>query len=75
MTLTLTPEKESRLAEQARAAGLSLVDYVQRVVDQAAGGDTPAAATLSQLLEGRIGTVASGDGDLSQDTAGWPEPQ
>ena len=40
LTLTLTPEKETRLAEQARMAGLSLDEYVQRVLDQTV--DTPA---------------------------------
>jgi hypothetical protein len=36
LTLTLTPEKESRLEQRASAAGLSLDGYVQRVVDLAA---------------------------------------
>jgi voltage-gated potassium channel Kch len=72
LTLTLTPEKESRLAAQARAAGLTLDDYAQHLLDLAAGEDpTPDPApqrTLAEMLQGRIGTVASGQGDLSQNT-------
>ncbi len=44
LTLTLTPEKETRLQRQAAQAGLPLDEYVQRLVEMAAGeeaGDDP----------------------------------
>lgn len=44
LTLTLTPEKETRLQRQAAQAGLPLDEYVQRLVEMAAGeeaGDNP----------------------------------
>ena len=47
LTLTLTPDKETRLAEQARRAGLSLDEYVQRLVDQTAEETTPPPPRLS----------------------------
>ncbi len=47
LTLTLTPDKETRLAEQARLAGLSLDEYAQRVLDRAAAGDAPPATRLT----------------------------
>lgn len=41
LTLTLTPEKETRLVAQARRAGLSLDEYVQRVLDRADEAPAP----------------------------------
>lgn len=40
LILTLTPEKQTRLTAQAHRVGLSLDEYVQRMLDQAA--ETPA---------------------------------
>jgi hypothetical protein len=51
LTLTLTPEKESRLAALARRAGLSLDEYVQRVIDQTADApETPTPSPVSPTL-------------------------
>lgn len=45
LTLTLTPEKETRLAERARAAGLTLDDFALRVLDEAAENQEAAETT------------------------------
>ena len=51
LTLTLTPEKETRLAAQAHRAGLSLDEYVQRVIDQtAAAPDLPTPEPVSPTM-------------------------
>jgi hypothetical protein len=44
LTLTLSPEKESRLAERARLAGLPLDEYALRVLDADAEAVTPQVA-------------------------------
>lgn len=76
LTLTLNPDRENLLREQARQAGLTLDEYAVRVLEQAALSDQPAAQTeseppaqtLADMLAEHIGTVASGRGDLSQKT-------
>lgn len=62
LTLTLTPEKETRLAAQARRAGLTPEQYVQSLIDrdtqksgptQAGGAQplSPTAALFAQWAE------------------------
>lgn len=69
VTLSFTREKETKLRRQADRAGLSLDEYVQRMIDQTADESQESAPvrSLAELLEGRIGTV-EGPADLSEST-------
>lgn len=57
LTLTLTPEKETRLQRQAAQAGLPLDEYVRRLVERAAGeeaGDDPMSVVPAAVQAARF---------------------
>lgn len=67
LTLTLTPERETRLTEQARAAGLTLDDFALRVLDEAAAAppeSEPRTGADLLALWAREGAFLPADDDL-----------
>ena len=61
MTITLPPELESRIAQKARAEGMSSEAYVERVIREATAQTPQEAAPLPEWPGCALGDLRRGD--------------
>jgi hypothetical protein len=72
ITIDLKPELTARLAEQAKASGLALADYLAKLVEQAAGATrNQAAAELLKSWESE--DLTEEPAELEARRAEWEE--
>ena len=57
-TFQLDPEMESRLAEQARARGVSIADYIQQILEHHTGVQNNARKLNDEEFEATLAAMA-----------------
>ena len=70
LTLTLTPDKETRLQAQARRAGLSPEEYVQRLIDH--DTEAPGEDDEQERLHALMAQAITEANELEPDPADSP---
>ena len=63
ITLELLPNVEANLTAQAQAQGLQLGDYIQQLLEQAAGKSSEKTISLEEI-EARLDALARGSENL-----------